>query len=58
MTQEEAIAIVLGCSIEEASHIDIMDLTDEDMDRVNEIMLAGGMRQYNMSMVYDAGWED
>ena len=38
MTRNEAIARVLGITVEDVENIDLCDLTDEDMDLIDELM--------------------
>ena len=54
MTFTEAVAKHLGISYQEAENIDPADLTDEDLDIIDEWMLADECRQHGMAMVYDA----
>jgi hypothetical protein len=57
MTFTEAVAKHLGISYQEAENIDPADLTDEDLDIIDEWMLADECRQHGMAMVYDAGYD-
>ena len=50
----EAVAKHLCITYEEALNIDPGDLTDEDLDIIDEWMLADQSRQHNMAMVYDS----